>query len=86
MVARIRPNEDISDGIEAICRKHGFTAAIVRSGIGSVIDPLFADGRRVEADSQNAYRLCAGQVWIDERQHEEGPNGVIPLEGSTHSD
>ena len=51
VVARIRPNEDVSDGIEAICRKHGFTAAIVRGSIGSVIDPWFADGRRVEADS-----------------------------------
>src|SRR4051812_34922048 len=50
VVARIRPNEDVSDSIEAICRKHGFAGALVRGSIGSVIDPLFADGSRVEAD------------------------------------
>src|SRR5215210_363289 len=64
VVARIRPNEDVSDSIEAICREHGFAAAIVRGSIGSVIDPVFADGRRVEADSTELLVLN-GVVWSD---------------------
>src|SRR5215212_4877195 len=51
VAARIRPNEDVSDGVEAICRKHSFAAAIVRGSLGSIIDPVFADGGRVEADT-----------------------------------
>jgi predicted DNA-binding protein with PD1-like motif len=64
VVARIRPNEDVSASVEEICRKHGFAGAIVRGSIGSVIDPLFADGRKVEADSTELLVLD-GVVWSD---------------------
>src|SRR5215212_7504405 len=51
VAARVRPNEDVSESVEAICRKHGFAAAVVRGGIGSVIDPVFERGESVESDS-----------------------------------
>lgn len=84
-VARIRPNEDLSDSIEAICRKHGFAAAAVRGGIGSVIDPLFVDGRRVEADSTELLVL-GGVVWSDESGtlHSRLDVALVDTEGRIH--
>lgn len=35
---RIGPNEDLTEAIEQACHDHGLTHAIVRSGIGSLID------------------------------------------------
>ena len=45
---RLRPNQDLSEGIEAACAENGMTRAIVRSAIGSLNDASFdAGGRRV---------------------------------------
>ena len=46
LLARVRPNEDISLAIEEICSKHGIEAAEIY-GIGSLNEVWFADGRRV---------------------------------------
>lgn len=46
LLARVRPNEDISHAIEEICSQHGIAAADVY-GIGSLNEVQFADGRRV---------------------------------------
>jgi predicted DNA-binding protein with PD1-like motif len=48
IVARIRPNEDITTAIEAIARRHHMHAAIVRGSLGSLIGARFDDGSRVE--------------------------------------
>jgi predicted DNA-binding protein with PD1-like motif len=47
IVARIRPNEDITTAIESIARRHQMSAAIVRGSLGSLIGARFADGGRV---------------------------------------
>ena len=48
LLAKVRPNEDISTAIEAICSDHEITRANVY-GIGSPNEVRFTDGRRVEA-------------------------------------
>ncbi|HSU06422.1 MAG TPA: DUF296 domain-containing protein [Acetobacteraceae bacterium] len=44
IVARIRPNEDISEAVATICRRHGLTRAAVRGSIGSLIGARFTQG------------------------------------------
>ena len=45
---RLRPNQDLSEGIEAACAENGMTQAVVRSAIGSLNDASFdAGGKRV---------------------------------------
>jgi predicted DNA-binding protein with PD1-like motif len=47
IVARIRPNEDITSAIEAIAHRHHLSAAIVRGSLGSLIGARFAGGTGV---------------------------------------
>ncbi|MBM7847836.1 PCC domain-containing protein [Arthrobacter roseus] len=41
VVARVLPNEDITDAVLRICSDNGFSTAIVRGGTGSLIGALF---------------------------------------------
>ena len=47
LAVRLRPNVDVCTALEAICADHGFKAAVVQGGVGSVVGTVFADGRRV---------------------------------------
>ena len=47
VIARIRPNEDITLAIETIARRHHLRNAIVRGSLGSLIGAHFTDGTRV---------------------------------------
>ncbi|MGE0419107.1 MAG: hypothetical protein AB7O80_20065 [Acetobacteraceae bacterium] len=47
VVARVKPNEDISHAVEAIAREQGWQKAIVRGSLGSLVGARFADGRTV---------------------------------------
>lgn len=38
VIARLKPNEDIIDSAEALCKGHGIDVAVVRGGLGSLID------------------------------------------------
>ncbi|PZW54537.1 putative DNA-binding protein with PD1-like motif [Pseudomonas sp. URIL14HWK12:I3] len=38
VVARLKPNEDVIDSAEALCASHGIACAVVRGGLGSLID------------------------------------------------
>lgn len=51
IVARIRPNEDITLAAEAAARRHGVTDAAIFGTLGSLIGAHFADGRIVQADA-----------------------------------
>jgi len=48
LLAKVRPNEDISVAIEAICSEHGVKEANVY-GIGSLNEVRFTNGTRVES-------------------------------------
>lgn len=48
-VMRIRPNEDLVGAVEAACREHRLSHAIVRSAVGSLVDAVLeTGGRRLE--------------------------------------
>ena len=49
LVARIRPNADLLESIEALCEQHAFDGAVVRASLGSIIGAEFEDGRVVES-------------------------------------
>jgi predicted DNA-binding protein with PD1-like motif len=55
LLAKVRPNQDISLAIEEMCAKHGIQAANI-FGIGSLNKVQFVDGTHVE--------LHATEVWI----------------------
>ena len=46
--ARIAPNEDIIESLEAICRKHGIEHALVRGSVGSLIGARYLGGSIVD--------------------------------------
>ena len=38
VMARLKPNQDLTESVEALCRQYGMHTAIVRGAIGSLID------------------------------------------------
>lgn len=64
--ARVKPNEDIIETLEAVCRIHGIASATIRGSVGSLIGARYEGGARV-AD-------VATEVFIDE--------GVVTADGS----
>jgi len=38
VMARLKPNQDLTESVEALCRQYGMQTAIVRGAIGSLID------------------------------------------------
>jgi predicted DNA-binding protein with PD1-like motif len=48
IVARVKPNEDIIEGLETIARTHGIGDAVVRGSLGSLIGARFVHGERVD--------------------------------------
>ncbi|MBH0130926.1 PPC domain-containing DNA-binding protein [Salinibacterium sp. NK8237] len=43
VVARVRPNEDLTTAIVFLCEENGFTSAVVRGGLGSLVGATFFD-------------------------------------------
>ncbi|AHB04828.1 DNA-binding protein [Pandoraea pnomenusa 3kgm] len=42
VVARLKPNQDLTESIEVLCAEHGIARAIVRGAVGSLIDARLA--------------------------------------------
>jgi predicted DNA-binding protein with PD1-like motif len=61
IVARIRPNEDITLAIETIARRHYMNNAIVRGSLGSLNGAHFTDGTKV-ADRATEVLVRSGHV------------------------
>jgi predicted DNA-binding protein with PD1-like motif len=47
VLARVRPNQDITEAVETIARSHAMTDATIVGSVGSLIGTRFADGRAV---------------------------------------
>ncbi len=43
---RLRPNQDLAEGIEALCREMDLSHAVVRAAVGSLNDAVFEAGGR----------------------------------------
>lgn len=48
VIARVRPNEDIIEALEVICRKHDLANATLRGGLGSLVGAQYTDGTKVD--------------------------------------
>jgi predicted DNA-binding protein with PD1-like motif len=38
VLARLKPNQDLTESVEALCAQHGIARAVVRGAVGSLID------------------------------------------------
>jgi predicted DNA-binding protein with PD1-like motif len=83
--ARIRPDQDATEALEAVCREHGFRAAIVRSSVGSLIGAEFEDGRMVE-DIATEFLVLDGAAAPDEAGEMRGflDVAVADMQGRLH--
>lgn len=61
IVARIRPNEDLIETIEAMCLRHSIRDGVVQSCIGSLIGFEFEDGQTMDA-SPTEIMVLEGRV------------------------
>ena len=61
VVARVRPNQDITLAVEEITRRHGMRDAVVRGSLGSLVGARFTDGRVVE-DHATEVLIGSGSV------------------------
>ena len=67
VLARIKPNVDLIEGIEEVCRRHHVRSARVRSGVGSIVGAEFEDGRVIH-EHPTEILVLTGQVEVDDRE------------------
>jgi predicted DNA-binding protein with PD1-like motif len=68
VLARIRPEEDLTMAIEEVCRSHGIASAVIRGSVGSLIGADFEDGRVLQ-DRATEILVRSGEV-------RDGPQGL----------
>ena len=61
LVARIKPNEDVLEALEAIALRFGVRNAVVRGSLGSLIGARFTDGGEVD-DHATEVLVRAGNI------------------------
>lgn len=74
IVARICPNEDLCEAIEALCRTRGIAAATVRGSVGSLVGAQFANGSGLN-DMATEVLVTRGVV----RATEDGPVAELAM-------
>lgn len=84
LLAKVRPNEDISLAIERICASHGIGAAHV-FGIGSLNEVRFADGSRVESHATEVLIRKGGVKSADGELRALLDIDVVDMNGSIFS-
>jgi predicted DNA-binding protein with PD1-like motif len=61
VAARVKPNVDISEAVEGLCRQHGFARAELYGGIGNLNGAIFDDGSIVP-DIGSESMILSGSV------------------------
>ncbi|WP_284078577.1 PCC domain-containing protein [Herbaspirillum aquaticum] len=61
VLARIRPDQDLTIAVEQACAEHGLRDAIVRGSVGSIIGAEFEDGRTLD-DRATEILVRSGEV------------------------
>lgn len=83
VVARLKPNQDLTESIEALCAEHAISRAIVRGAVGSLIDARLAfrsgDGWREQLVSGPGVEILNVFGEIDARS--EAAGGLPMLHG-----
>lgn len=92
VAARVRPNVDVCEAVEGVAAACGWSEAVVRGSLGSLVGAAFGDGRMVEDYATEVLvthgRVVAGRAELDlavvdmaGRVHEgrlaRGANGVL---------
>lgn len=76
VVARLKPNQDLTESIEALCAEHAISRAIVRGAVGSLIDARLAfrsgDGWREQLVSGPGVEILNVFGEVDARPHAAG--------------
>jgi predicted DNA-binding protein with PD1-like motif len=85
VLARLKPNEDLIEGIEEICRRHHIRSARVRSGVGSIVGAEFEDGRIVH-EHPTEILVLSGHIAPDQEGQPRAALSiaVIDMKGSIH--
>lgn len=79
VLARIRPDQDLTLAVEQACAAHGIREAIVRGSVGSIIGAEFEDGRVLE-DRATEILIRSGSVRAGRAQLDIGlinPQGQV---------
>lgn len=84
LLAKVRPNEDISLAIEEICSRHGIGRAHVH-GIGSLNGVCFTDGRRVESHATEVLIREGGVEPVHGRSRARLMIDVVDMDGQIFS-
>lgn len=53
-VIRLRPNEDLVEGVEQACVENGIERAVVRSAVGSLVDAVLGFGEESRGETVSA--------------------------------
>jgi uncharacterized protein len=90
VVARLKPNEDLVEALEALCAAHAIARAVVRSVVGSLVEAQLARGHSNAAQSFVVpgpgveILTVSGEVWADGGADTHGPgaartslNGIV---------
>ncbi|PVE21782.1 DUF296 domain-containing protein [Microvirga sp. KLBC 81] len=84
LLAKVRPNEDISLAIEEICSRHGIGRANVH-GIGSLNEVRFTDGSRVESHATEVLIREGGVESAHDRLRARLKIDVVDMDGRIFS-
>jgi predicted DNA-binding protein with PD1-like motif len=52
VIARLKPNEDLTESLEDLCLQYGIGRAVVRSAVGSLVDGHLASGTGASLTTQ----------------------------------
>jgi predicted DNA-binding protein with PD1-like motif len=81
LLAKVRPNEDISLAIEAMCSQHGVKAANVY-GIGSLNEVRFTNGTRVESHATEVLIRRGRVANVDDQPRAALHIDVVDMQGN----
>jgi predicted DNA-binding protein with PD1-like motif len=85
LLARLKPNVDLIEGIEDVCRRHNVSAARIRSGVGSIVGTEFEDGRMIH-EHPTEILVLDGQIAPDRngRPRADVTIAVADTKGALH--
>ncbi len=85
VLARLKPNVDLIEGIEEVCRRHNVRNAMVRSGVGSIVGTEFDDGRVIH-EHPTEILVLGGQIAPDDhgRPRADVSIAVADTKGDLH--
>jgi predicted DNA-binding protein with PD1-like motif len=84
LLAKVRPNQDISLAVEEICSRHGITSANVH-GIGSLNGVRFADGTEVPSYATEVLIRRGSVRTVDGRPQARLDIDVVDMDGGIFS-